>query len=217
MNTNYLLNFVIPQGPTGPQGVTGPTGATGPQGLTGPTGATGPQGLAGPTGATGPQGLAGPTGATGPQGITGPTGPSSEGLKAYGGRYSNTEQSISLSILTPTQIALTNTMPNSNTSYTTANTITTQQGGIYEINYYVNMTATVATTVTVAVRSNGTNIASTVISRLLSVGTNSIYSGNTIVNLPANANIDLAMSASLAVGITLGTGVNATLSIKRLN
>ena len=205
MNTNYLLNFVIPQGPTGPQG------------LTGPTGATGPQGLAGPTGATGPQGLAGPTGATGPQGVTGPTGPSSEGLKAYGGRYSNTEQSISLSILTPTQIALTNTMPNSNTSYTTANTITTQQGGIYEINYYVNMTATVATTVTVAVRSNGTNIASTVISRLLSVGTNSIYSGNTIVNLPANANIDLAMSASLAVGITLGTGVNATLSIKRLN
>ena len=193
MNTNYLLNFVIPQGPTGPQGLTGPTGATGPQGL------------------------AGPTGATGPQGVTGPTGPSSEGLKAYGGRYSNTEQSISLSILTPTQIALTNTMPNSNTSYTTANTITTQQGGIYEINYYVNMTATVATTVTVAVRSNGTNIASTVISRLLSVGTNSIYSGNTIVNLPANANIDLAMSASLAVGITLGTGVNATLSIKRLN
>ena len=49
--TGYILDFVIPQGPTGPQGLTGATGPTGPQGLTGATGPTGPQGL---TGATGP-------------------------------------------------------------------------------------------------------------------------------------------------------------------
>lgn len=73
-------------GPTGPQGITGPTGvtgSTGAQGITGPTGVTGPtgqQGITGPTGATGPtgpQGITGSTGATGPtgpQGITGPTG-----------------------------------------------------------------------------------------------------------------------------------------------
>ena len=53
-NQNVVLDFVIPAGvtgPTGPQGITGPTGATGqtgPQGITGPTGATGP---------TGPQGI----------------------------------------------------------------------------------------------------------------------------------------------------------------
>lgn len=172
MNSNYLLNFVIPQGPTGPTGITGPTGAT---------------------------------------------GPASDGLKAYGGKYSNTEQTLSLAIATPTQIPLANTMPNSNTTYTTTNTITTSQDGIYEINYFINMTAAVATTVTVAVRNNGTNIASTVISRALSVGTNSLYSGSTIVNLASGANIDLAMSSLLAVGITLGTGVNASLTIKRLN
>ena len=71
-------------GPTGPQGVTGPTGPTGPQGITGPTGPTGAQGAqghtgpTGPTGAqghTGPQGVTGPTGPTGAQGMTGPTGP----------------------------------------------------------------------------------------------------------------------------------------------
>jgi hypothetical protein len=28
-NADYLLNFVIPQGPTGPTGITGPTGPTG--------------------------------------------------------------------------------------------------------------------------------------------------------------------------------------------
>lgn len=80
---NPILNFVIPQGGTGP---TGPTGLQGPQGapgIQGPQGAPGPQGLpgvqgpAGVTGSTGPtglQGVTGPTGATGIQGATGPTG-----------------------------------------------------------------------------------------------------------------------------------------------
>ncbi len=54
INSDYLLNFVIPQGPTGPQGLAGEAGATGP---------------------TGPQGLTGEIGATGPTGTTGPTGP----------------------------------------------------------------------------------------------------------------------------------------------
>ena len=76
-----------PTGPTGPQGAVGFTGPTGPQGIpgfTGPTGPEGPQGTAGATGPTGPigpegipgtMGVTGPTGATGPQGATGPTGP----------------------------------------------------------------------------------------------------------------------------------------------
>ena len=213
MNNDYLLNFVIPQGPTGPIGVTGATGATGatgPQGIQGPTGATG---STGPTGATGPTG---PTGATGPQGIQGPTGPAA-GLNAYGGKYNNTSQSISLAIGTATQIPLAETMPNLNTTYVTANSITVTQAGTYEINYYSNMTAAAATTVTMAVRNNGTNIPSTVISRALSVGVGSIYSGSTIVTLTAGSVIDLAMSALLAVGVTLGTGLNASLTLKKLN
>ena len=40
--TGYILDFVIPQGPTGPTGPTGLEGATGPQGLEGATGPTGP-------------------------------------------------------------------------------------------------------------------------------------------------------------------------------
>ena len=39
--TGYTLDFVIPQGPTGPQGLQGATGPTGPQGLQGATGPTG--------------------------------------------------------------------------------------------------------------------------------------------------------------------------------
>ena len=84
INTTYLLNFVIPQGPTGltgPQGIQGEIGPTGPQGLqgiqgvTGPTGPQGLQGIQGVTGPTGPQGLQGEIGPTGPTGATGPTGP----------------------------------------------------------------------------------------------------------------------------------------------
>ena len=46
-HSEYTLDFVIPQGPTGPTGPQGLTGTTGPQGL---TGATGPAGSTGPTG-----------------------------------------------------------------------------------------------------------------------------------------------------------------------
>ena len=210
INSDYLLNFVIPQGPTGPQGIAGTIGATGP---------TGPQGIAGtdgPTGPTGPQGIAGTIGATGPTGITGPTGPAN-GLNAYGGKYSDTPQTLNLVIGTPTQIPLANSLPNLNTTYTPTNSITVAQAGNYEINYFSNVSAALGTTVTQAVRSNGTNIPSTVVSRVLAVGVGSIYSGSVIVALPAGAVIDMAISALLAVGVTLGNGVNATLSVKKLN
>ena len=213
MNSDYLINFVIPQGPTGPQGLPGTngiTGPTGPQGIQGITGPTGPQGLQGITGPTGPQGL---QGITGPTGATGPA----NGLNAYGGKYSNTPQTINLTIGTQTQIPLANSMPNFNTTYTPANSITVTEAGTYEINYFSNVSVALGTTLTLAVRNNGTNIPATVISRILSVGVDSIYSGSVVVTLAAGAVIDMAISALLAVGVTLGSGVNATLSVKKIN
>ena len=201
MNSDYLINFVIPQGPTGPQGLPGTNGITGP---------TGPQGIQGVTGPTGPQGL---QGITGPTGATGPA----NGLNAYGGKYSNTPQTINLTIGTQTQIPLANSMPNFNTTYTPANSITVTEAGTYEINYFSNVSVALGTTLTLAVRNNGTNIPATVISRILSVGVDTIYSGSVVVTLAAGAVIDMAISALLAVGVTLGSGVNATLSVKKIN
>ncbi len=151
-----------------------------------------------------------------PQGPTGPTGPAA-GLDAYGGKYSDTTQTLNLGIGTQTQIPLPTAMPNLNTTYTPANSITVAQAGTYEINYYSNLSVALGTTVTLAVRSNGTNIPDTVISRVLSLGVGSIYSGSVIVDLPAGAVIDMAISASVAVGVTLGTGVNASLSVKKIS
>lgn len=107
-------------------------------------------------------------------------------------------------------------MPNLNVTYSPQNSITVSQPGIYEINYYSNLSVAIATTITLAIRIGGTNIASTVISRALSVGTNNIFSGSTIVNLNSGDVIDMAISALLAVGVTLGNGVNASLTIKRI-
>lgn len=145
----------------------------------------------------------------------GPTGPAN-GLNAYGGKYNNTSQTINLGIGTQSEIPLANNMPNLNTTYGT-NSITVDQAGTYEINYYSNLSATVGANVTTAVRINGTDIPSTIISRSLSVGVGSIYSGSAIVTLSAGDVIDLAVSATLALGVTLGSGVNATLSLKKLD
>lgn len=163
-----------------------------------------------------PQGPTGPTGVTGVTGATGATGPSN-GLNAYGGKYNTTSQTLNLGIGTQTQLPLPTAMPNLNTTYTPTNSITVTQAGTYEINYYSNVSAALGTTVTMAIRNNGTNIPSTVISRTLSVGVGSIYSGSTFVTLAAGDVIDIAISALLAVGVTLGTGVNTTLTVKKLN
>ncbi len=108
-------------------------------------------------------------------------------------------------------------MPSLNATYTPANSITASQAGTYEINYFSNVSVALGTTLTQAVRINGTNIPDTVISRVLAVGVGSIYSGSVIVTLAAGDVIDMALSALLAVGVTLGTGVNASLTLKKLN
>lgn len=151
-----------------------------------------------------------------PQGPTGPTGPSS-GLLVYGGKYNNTSSNISLGIGTQSQVPLPVSMSNSNTTYATNNSITVTQGGVYEINFYTNVSVALGTTLTLAIRANGTNIPSTVISRTLSVGTSSIYSGSVLVQLPANTVIDMAVSALIAVGVTLGSGTTATLTVKKIS
>lgn len=195
------LLFTIPAGATGPAGT---TGATGPQGLQGPAGVTG---AAGPIGPQGPTGPAGPTGAVGP----------ANGLNAYGGRYSDAAQTLSLTAGGQTQVGLPATTPSLNTSYAAANSITVGQAGNYEISYFLSATGAAAAALTLAVRQNGTNIPSAVITRTLVAGTNAIYSGSTIAALTAGGVVDMALSAPLAVGVSLGTGVNVSLTIKKLN
>ncbi|WP_331482825.1 BclA C-terminal domain-containing protein [Otoolea muris] len=138
-------------------------------------------------------------------------------MNAYASLYSTTPQTLNLTLGGTTQIPLDSTGPVQGATYVPANSITVATPGTYEINYSTTLTAALATTVTLAVRINGTNIPSATISRALAVGTSSVFNGSTIVTLTAGNFIDMALSALLAVGITLGSGVNATLSVKKLN
>ncbi len=215
-----LQGITGPTGPTGPAG--GETGATGPTGATGAmgaTGATGPIGPTGPTGADGAAGPIGPTGPTGADGAAGPTGPTGvANLNAYGGLYNATPQTLNLTIGGTTQLPIAATMPLKNVTYSTpANTITVANAGVYEINYYTNLSAALGTTVTLSVRRNGTAIPQATLSRVLAVGVGSLYNGSVLVALNAGDVIDMAISALLAVGVTLGGGVNTTLTVKQLD
>ena len=69
----------------------------------------------------------------------------------------------------------------------------------------------------IAIAMNGTAIPQATVSRILSVGVSSLYNGSFIIALNAGDVIDMAISALLAVGITLGTGVNTTLTIKQIS
>lgn len=62
-STTKDVQFTVPQGPEGPQGIQGPQGTPGAQGPKGDPGAQGPKGE------RGPQGLQGPKGETGAQGV----------------------------------------------------------------------------------------------------------------------------------------------------
>ena len=109
------------------------------------------------------------------------------------------------------------TMPSKNATYTPANSITAGTAGVYEINYYTNVSAALGTTVTLSVRRNGTAIPQATVSRALSVGVGSLFSGSFLISLNAGDVIDMAISALIAVGVTLGGGVNTTLTIKQID
>jgi len=131
--------------------------------------------------------------------------------------YSTVPQTLNLTLGGTTQIPLATAGPVKNATYVPANSIAVANAGTYEINYFTTLTAAVATTITFSVRVNGANVPSATISRVLSVGTSSLFNGSTIVTLNAGSAVDLALSALLAVGVTLGSGVNATLTVKQLD
>ena len=208
--TGYQLDFIIPKGKTGENGTPGQVGPIGPKGDKGDTGPIGPQGVKGDTGERGPKGE---------KGDRGDPGPSS--LNAYGGKYNNTQFDITSSIIGAwTQVQLPTLMPNINANETENNYIKLEQDGVYEINYFANISVNKDTTVTLIVRKNETNIPSAVITKKLTQGVDSIYCGSTIVSLNADDQIDMAVSATeedVTISFGNGTGVNASLTVKKID
>ena len=117
-----------------------------------------------------------------------------------------------------TQIQLPNLMPNVNANETENHYIMLEQDGIYQINYFANISVDKDTTVTLIVRQNETNIPSTVITKKLAAQTETLYYGSTLASLKADDKIDIAISATDEnITIHFGTGMNASLSVMKID
>lgn len=179
-------------------------------------GAIGPTGPTGPTGPRGLPGVTGPTGPTGPTGATGATG--TGGLTAFGGRYNNTAEALSLVAATPMQIPAAIALPAVQVTETGNNSITTEEAGIYEITYMVIGSSPISTTFTLSVRVNGTDLAGTQSVREAAANTVYTFSGNTIAELASGDVIDLAVTAADGAPLELPADtVNVRFTVKKLN
>ncbi len=236
---NVILDFYIPQGPTGPQGIRGPQGflgptgpqgiqgALGPQGVQGAQGPTGPQGIqgvqgqigaTGPTGPQGIQGIIGPTGPIGPQGEVGPTGPTGPAgvvpILSYGGAYDNTPETIDVATGTESVIPLTNAYPVENVTVAT-NTVTVNADADYEVTYIVSGTPGTTGSYTVAVANNGTVIPGSEVT--LSGNESTLYSNKFIATLASGDVLSLVITTTDATGtFALNDGTNANLVVNEL-
>lgn len=107
----------------------------------------GKQGDIGPQGPQGEQGEAGLQGVTGEKGEQGEQGPKGEpnGLGAYGERYSNSNQSFSVTANTETIVPLEQTGQAIFIEYDSSYVIEIQKYGTYQINYFFGATTSVDT------------------------------------------------------------------------
>ena len=177
----------------------------------------GPKGDKGDKGENGQPGLEGPKGEKGEPGPMGPAGAAL--LSAYGGKYNNMTKQLDTQVVgTWVQVPLVETMDNINIVNTEENSIKLEQDGIYELTYSLNFTGSQATLITSMVRKNSVMIASTVIAKqIVTNATTSVYC-STIVTLSADDVLDIALSATdNNVMVTFGTGITASLSVKKLD
>lgn len=207
---NVVLDFLIPQGATGPQG------PQGPQGVPGLTGSTGAQGDIGPTGPQGVQGVAGPVGPTGPQGIQGEIGPTGPvATVSYGGLYDNTAETLVLTGGAVT-VPLLNAMPSSDISAGTS-LLNIENTGVYEIDYMIIGSSGADGDYTFSVTNNGTEILGSAISKAFDIGDETQLVGSIIVNLTAGDAIALSLSSTATdATFNLADNTNAYLIIKQL-
>lgn len=127
----------------------------------------------------------------------GPTGPAN-GLNAYGGLYSNSQQQVTVNQGTPVTIELTDPMiGSSNVNVTTAeeNSIGITEEGTYEITYNVVADADSQGTLTVTALN----------------GENDIVGSAQTVNLPAS-NAPVSISSSVISTLSAGDSISLQLS-----
>lgn len=202
-------------------GIIGPAGATGPSGPAGARGATGLPGAIGATGVPGVDGKAATievgnvsvsTDGTASVVNTGTSSkavfdfviPQARGLTTFGGRYNITAQTIELAANVPSVVGLSLTSSSRGVKYTPDNSITVDEAGSYLIFYTMSPTFSAVATLTFAIRSNGANLIPTQTTVTSTAGFSSIlYSGCSIIDLPAGGVLDMSAVSDTAIRMSL--------------
>jgi hypothetical protein len=135
-------------------------------------------------------------------------------VPAYGGLYNTDAENYTLLLGGGETVTLPNTMPNSETTYNPANSITVEEAGDYQLCYNMDASASLATSVTVAARQNGTPIDATSQTKSLSLSGDTAFGTCTIVTLAEGDVIDLYISSGLAATVTAN---NADLRLTKLS
>ena len=165
-------------------------------------------GIPGPIGPMGPMGPAGPTG---PKGDTGPEGTSPSGLKAYGGLYNESFQSLVISSSgSLVQVEFNKQMPLLNMSIDN-NKIVINEPGVYEISYNLDITATDKQSYKAIVRKNSVAIDSSTTTK--SATTTSTSGAPYETNLRTNVIETLSNSDELDLVITTTISPSGTTTI----
>ncbi len=205
-------------------GPTGPTGPTGPASITVGTTTTTDAGTNASVTNSGTNqnvilNFSIPRGSTGPMGPVGPTGPtgSSTGIDTYGERYTEGAETVSLTANQDAQVPLKTNGPSQNVSYNTANAITVNTTGTYQIYYLLNASSSQQGELTVSLRKNNIELVGTNIALDVTANQNQLFTGSIITTLESNDTIDLAVNQTVTATLSLDSSIGAKISIIKLN
>jgi hypothetical protein len=122
---------------------------------------------------------------------------------AYGGIYNTSDRNYTLLLGSGSVITQPSQMPVRNETYSPSNSITITEPGDYLVSYDATSSGSLATSVTIAARKNGTPIDNLSSTKSLSVTGDTEFSGSSIVTLAAGDVLDLYVSSGLAATVTV--------------
>ena len=235
-NKDVILNFKIPKGEKGEVGPKGDKGDIGPRGLTGEIGISQAITIDGtetiepdePAEVQDdfdrnihhltfyiPKGEKGEKGEQGDIGPRGPVGPMPE--IAYGERYLDLNQQLSLTTNTDTLVPLNVVGPSLFTYYETENAIEIKQTGFYLISYFFSAAPNENCTLTVIPKVNDTIVQASNVTANLQSNIIGNISNTVIAGLNDGEKVTLCVKSSTDVTLIFNESTSAVLTVTRIH
>ena len=184
-----------------------------PKGEKGDTGPVGPQGDKGEQGDVGPQGEKGETGPVGPQGPAGQV----YGLGAYGYRFAHSNQRFNVVAGMETIIPLEETGAAIFTDYDNSYAIEIRKQGIYQINYFLNISTSVDTKYVVRLKASGITVAGSDIRGEAKANSITNVVGSTLYPLKEDEEVTLVITTENATELIFDGTTTASLAVIKID